>query len=502
MTRLFYCFLALMLSLNITSCATAVKNQKGVTQGIESHTPPEGMGTVYLYRNQYVGSAGGLEWRVNNKKKGYLLGYSHLRMDVPKGSHKINTKCATEPPELTIEVEAGEKYFVHHQIINLISCSLLLVPQEVALKEISQTKPEKPIVLKDDDTQSAELDKQLVVSPEKSMIMIYNDSNIANDISISINKSPIAKLKSGDYLRLKVTPGLYEINSDGGTAKLKIEAQANQVHYVRQDVTLFGGRKLGLLPGTKLYRSDKESFTKFSGNLPDLYADIDFQAESPLFFIIRGGATYQGEFENDYPNGKGKILFPKGSDKLSYEGDVKHGRVTGVGTIVQKDGIIYTGDVEDGRCHGKGVVKFSDSTYEGDFVRNVLWGRGVYTFRDGSKYEGSVKRGLPDGKGKFTRIDKSSFAGEFKDGKLKDGISYSSTGQPLNNNQITSASSTSSAELVGFVKDLAFFSMRIVSAYYSGRTSNSLNSDMLDMGATNKRNSFDSNNPNSNIKIF
>lgn len=502
MTRLFYCFLALVLSLNLTSCATTAKNPVAVGQGIESHTPPEGMGTIYLYRNQHTGSAGSIRWQLDDIESGYLRGYSHLRLDVLPGSHKVRTATIEkliEPSEITIDVVVGQKYFIKQKFEYLVLSKLELKTPEEAFQDISQTNPSAPVVVKSNRQPNVAINRP-AENVEQSVIVIYNDSGIGQRASISLNNIPIATLVNRNYLHIKVVPGFYEIKSDGGTANLQIEVKAGKTQYVKQVVTYFGGRKLGLSTGVKLHLADVESFTKYLSNVAFLNADIDFKAESPPPYYIEGGATYQGEFEHDYPNGKGKITFPKGSSKVSYEGDIKYGRITGAGTIVQDDGIVYTGDVEDGMSHGKGIVKFTDSTYEGDFFRNVLWGNGTYKYRDGSVYEGSVKKGVPDGKGKFTRIDGSSFVGEFEGGKLKNGIFYSSTGQPLNNNQTTSASSTSSTELAGFVKDLAFFTLKMVSAYYSGRTATPLSDDMLGLGTENKRSSFDTGNANANKK--
>ena len=298
-------YLAVALFVFLIGCASTVKNPAVIASGIENQSVPKDMASIYLYRNQFSSSAASLKWQLDNSETGFLPGYSHVRFDLPQGLHKIKVAIhSSEPSEIAIDVVAGQKYFVKHEIKYLYSYSLSEPPKEIALLEISKTQSVKPVTIKDSSIQ-----QQSAVSIDKALIVIYNDSNIANRVSISINKSPIVALRSDDYIRIRVAPGSYEISSDGGTANLKVEAEAGQIHYVRQDVSLFGGRKLGLFPGVKLHFSNKESFSTFSENLPTLYADTDFQSELPLPFYLEDGAIYQGVMHETF-NMAQKWLLP------------------------------------------------------------------------------------------------------------------------------------------------------------------------------------------------
>ena len=407
-----------VLSVFLIGCASTVKNPTVIADGIENYSAPKDMGSIYLYRNQFSASAASLKWQLDNSETGFLPGHSNVRFDVPHGLHKIKAAIhSSKPSEIAIDVVAGQKYFVKHEIKYLYSYSLLEPPKEIALQEISKTQSVKPVLAK-----VSSIQKQSAVSVDKALIMIYNDSNIANRVSISINKSPVAALRSGDYIRISVAPGSYEVISDGGTANLKVEAEAGQTHYIRQDVSLFGGRKLGLFPGVKLHLSSEDSFSKFSKNLPTHYANIDLTSEPPIPFYLEDGAIYQGEFINGYPNGKGKIIYPDGQSKISsYEGDVKYGRMNGVGTIVQRDGIIYTGNVQNGMANGKGVYKFlNGNVWESNFKNNIASGQSIATFADGGKYEGNLLNWKFDGKGQLT-TNNGVANGIFKKGKFYSG---------------------------------------------------------------------------------
>ena len=57
--------------------------------------------------------------------------------------------------------------------------------------------------------------------------------------------------------------------------------------------------------------------------------------------------------------------------------------------------------------------------YEGEFVNDIIEGKGVYQYNYGTKYIGDFLHGVRHGKGK-EKIDGSYFEGEFKEGK-KDG---------------------------------------------------------------------------------
>ncbi|MDD2815113.1 MAG: hypothetical protein PHP00_05165 [Thiotrichaceae bacterium] len=70
----------------------------------------------------------------------------------------------------------------------------------------------------------------------------------------------------------------------------------------------------------------------------------------------------------------------------------------------------YMGACQNGKAHGVGRSTGQDS-YEGEFVRGIVHGKGTYYWHDGDRYTGDLRNGKAQGKGVF--ISKS---GERKSG--------------------------------------------------------------------------------------
>ncbi len=117
---------------------------------------------------------------------------------------------------------------------------------------------------------------------------------------------------------------------------------------------------------------------------------------------IRGpDAVYRGAFTLDAQtgliSGNGKVEF---TDGRSYQGALKNGRKTGVGTHVWADGLRYEGNWVDDVQTGRGKLVFvNGDSYEGDFVVNERTGQGVFRQKSGNTYSGLWLRGQRDGNG-------------------------------------------------------------------------------------------------------
>ena len=66
------------------------------------------------------------------------------------------------------------------------------------------------------------------------------------------------------------------------------------------------------------------------------------------------GDIYDGEFVNDKPEGKGKIVYSGGNE---YEGDVKNGIPSGIGFCRWATGDSYKGSWLDDKPNGRGIYK-------------------------------------------------------------------------------------------------------------------------------------------------
>ena len=139
---------------------------------------------------------------------------------------------------------------------------------------------------------------------------------------------------------------------------------------------------------------------------------------------IRGpDAVYRGAFTLDAQtgvvSGNGRVEF---TDGRSYQGQLKNGRKTGLGTHIWADGLRYEGNwVEDVQT-GRGKLLFvNGDTYEGDFVANERTGQGVFRQKSGNTYTGQWLRGQRDGNGIEEWTNGQRYEGAWKANR-KEGI--------------------------------------------------------------------------------
>lgn len=106
--------------------------------------------------------------------------------------------------------------------------------------------------------------------------------------------------------------------------------------------------------------------------------------------------TYIGEFQDKIPNGSGKFSYRSG---ISYEGQVKNGKLEGTGRLLYPNG----------------------DTYEGEFRESEENGQGKLTYKDGRVYQGQVSKGKPHGNGEMLYPEASKlqrFVGMFENGEF------------------------------------------------------------------------------------
>lgn len=128
--------------------------------------------------------------------------------------------------------------------------------------------------------------------------------------------------------------------------------------------------------------------------------------------------SYEGAWENgEKHGGNGKFVIAGYSN---YEGDFKHGEISGIGKRVWQDGRIYIGEWLNGEMHGKGTWISADSqeTYEGEFKDNKRDGRGQLKLRNGDTYNGSFSLHKFEGEGVYLRENSFFISAEFEKGCL------------------------------------------------------------------------------------
>jgi len=127
--------------------------------------------------------------------------------------------------------------------------------------------------------------------------------------------------------------------------------------------------------------------------------------------------VYNGHFERDKKNKKGKLVYKNNKDW--YEGEFLNNNITGKGQYFWENGDIFIGDFINGKMHGKGLYKWPDGgQYEGDYVDNIKEGKGEFKWANGKIFIGPFVNGKPHGKG-ILKANVGIIEVDFIDGKLK-----------------------------------------------------------------------------------
>ena len=126
---------------------------------------------------------------------------------------------------------------------------------------------------------------------------------------------------------------------------------------------------------------------------------------------------YEGHFENDKKNGKGKYYFNTGD---FYEGDFNDNLFNGKGHFKwNKNGNEYIGEYTNGIMNGEGLYKWNDKQYyKGQYKNGIKEGKGEIKYADGKKFICEFKNGKPNGIGIFVDPKGNEKEVEFVDGKI------------------------------------------------------------------------------------
>ena len=150
------------------------------------------------------------------------------------------------------------------------------------------------------------------------------------------------------------------------------------------------------------------------------YLDQNITSDKVLLVFNEDGSIYEGEYKHGKPNGRGSLT--SYDNKTIYDGEWKNGKKEGIGNLIVTDKFNYSGPFENDLFSGSnGVLCDSKGNlYEGDFENGKFNGYGRYKMCNGDSYVGEFKNGLFEGKGQYNDSEGNVFDGEFKNGK-KDG---------------------------------------------------------------------------------
>lgn len=168
--------------------------------------------------------------------------------------------------------------------------------------------------------------------------------------------------------------------------------------------------------------SDRRTFEK---DLPIEFNDgtvykgsWNFQGKKQGYgmLIKQDGSKYEGFWNNDKIDGKGRYIDCKGN---YYEGEWKDGKANGQGTLCVENGSKYEGSWVDDTQEGYGEEVFPDGTsYKGNYSKGQKSGQGKFFWGDGTFYEGEFNESVISGKGTIKWIDGRSYIGEWANNKM------------------------------------------------------------------------------------
>jgi len=140
-----------------------------------------------------------------------------------------------------------------------------------------------------------------------------------------------------------------------------------------------------------------------------------------------GYVLYEGDWKNDKPCGYGKRSFPNSGDR--HEGGYLEGERHGLGVYLWANGDKYSGEWNTGLMHGRGKFEWALNVeamvYTGMWDHGRMSGEGVKLLRDGSRLEGKFEDGVLNGWGskRFSMGDR--YKGNFNQNMRADYGEYS-----------------------------------------------------------------------------
>ena len=135
--------------------------------------------------------------------------------------------------------------------------------------------------------------------------------------------------------------------------------------------------------------------------------------------VMEGSAWMTNDFlreanEVETMTGYGTKIY----NSCTYEGDLVKGIPNGRGVYIWDNGNRYEGEVVNGQRHGYGVLSWADgSCYEGEFVEDRRTGYGVMTWASGTRYEGEFLNDQLHGRGTVYNADGSQYSGQWIEGQ-------------------------------------------------------------------------------------
>ena len=135
--------------------------------------------------------------------------------------------------------------------------------------------------------------------------------------------------------------------------------------------------KNGFYPASTSYSSSSSCGEGFGGDIVDPASFINFSNNKAISLKWENGASYTGEIESNYPQGKGKYISGKDIETGLGGGDIFEGifdlGYISNGKITYKDKKIYIGEISDFLPNGKGIMTLANGQKEnGNFENGIF----------------------------------------------------------------------------------------------------------------------------------
>ncbi|WOK97692.1 phosphatidylinositol 4-phosphate 5-kinase 1-like [Canna indica] len=138
--------------------------------------------------------------------------------------------------------------------------------------------------------------------------------------------------------------------------------------------------------------------------------------ESYVEKVFSNGDVYVGDFDGLLPHGLGIYAWVDGT---TYNGQWEKSKITGRGKIHWPSGVTYEGELCGGFLHGSGTLFGVDgSIYKGQWRMSKQHGKGSKIYSNLDEYDGLWKEGLQEGSGTYRWTNGNAYSGNWKAGKM------------------------------------------------------------------------------------
>jgi len=160
-----------------------------------------------------------------------------------------------------------------------------------------------------------------------------------------------------------------------------------------------------------------------SGDCKNGYGELHRHYVSPA----DGLEVYKGNFKDGKRNGQGICKYNTPEEK-TYDGEWVNDMLSGKGTMIWANGDRYEGEWAADLRNGKGIQYWSNGTiYDGEWKFGVLTGKGTIIWANGDRYEGDFVNSKRQGEGKYTYSNGAIREGEWRNGEFFKEYKLSST---------------------------------------------------------------------------